>query len=226
MKIVCAVIPALNEAPRIGAVIDKIRAQDMDVIVVDDGSTDATSETAKRSASFVLFHNVTRGKGAALKTGLEFAVEKGYEVAVILDGDAQHDPSEIPVLINEFNLTGSDMIAANRMHDPKGMPPIRIFVNKIGSKIVSALCGGHIPDAFTGYKIVRLNILQSITLESDGYEIDPEMLIKAMRAGYKIGHVNTSCIYEGQKSRIRVLPDGYKLLRMFVSLLFYRRKRR
>ena len=100
---VCVILPALNEADNIAAVIEKIKRLNYDVVVVDDGSTDETSAIAKGCGAFVIRHNKRCGKGVSIKDGFEYAKGLGCEVLVTIDSDGQHDPDEIPLFLRLYN---------------------------------------------------------------------------------------------------------------------------
>lgn len=214
MQEICAVIPALNEAPRIAAVIRGVRRQGIDVIVVDDGSGDGTEAVARAEGAAVVRHPSNRGKGAALRTGFDHVLGKGYRSIVTLDGDGQHDPAEISRFLDTAERTGADIIVGSRMHSLRGMPWTRILCNRVGSAIVSRVCGVRIPDALIGYRLMKTDVLRSITLEADRYEIDPEILLKGVLAGRTVQHVDVTCIYGNERSRIRPLRDGLLFFRL------------
>ena len=210
----CVLIPAFNEERYIRSVIRKIKAQKIDVIVVDDGSRDNTASAVIEESAVLIKHPCNKGKGAALRSGFRLVLDKGYDIVITMDADGQHDPDEIPRFLEKSRDGGAGIIIGNRMHSPRGMPAARIFCNTYGSKITSKAARQYIPDALIGYKLIKSDVLKAIELESDRYEIDPEMLIKASLAGFKIDHINIECIYGSHVSRIRPLVDGYCFLRM------------
>lgn len=214
----CAVIPAFNEAPRIAKVIEGVREQGIDAVVVDDGSGDGTESVARACGAAVVRHAANRGKGAALRSGFAYALEKGYGAVITLDGDGQHDPAEIPLFIARARETRADIVSGNRMRSPAGMPRTRVFCNRAGSSIVSRLAGCRVPDALIGYRLMRTAVLRSIRLEADRYEIDPEILLRASFAGFRIAYVDVACIYGNERSRISPLRDGALFLRLIGRL--------
>lgn len=129
MSNICAVIPAYNAERTIKILIERVKKfiPLEDIVVVDDGSTDMTSEIALGCGANVLKHAKNYGKGKALKTGFKFAILKNYDAVLTLDADLQHDPDEIPKLIDKFS-EGFDIVIGNRMKNLKSMPVERIFL--------------------------------------------------------------------------------------------------
>jgi glycosyltransferase involved in cell wall biosynthesis len=124
-----AVIPCWNEEASVRAVVEGTRRQIGKVWVVDDGSSDRTREEAARAGALVIRHEVNLGKGAALRAGLEAARAEGFTLAVTLDGDGQHDPAEIPKLLDAAR-SGADLVIGNRMEAALEMTAVRRAVNR------------------------------------------------------------------------------------------------
>ena len=119
------VIPALNAAASVAGVVKASLAHLPDVVVVNDGSTDATPKAAAGAGATVLHHPQNLGKGAALKTGFRYALERGFDAVVTVDADGQHLPSEIPKFVRAFRETGADLVIGDRSHLFEGMLPRR-----------------------------------------------------------------------------------------------------
>ena len=135
------VIPAYNAARHLEEVVRETSKQIplSRILVVDDGSTDATYETAVRTGAVALRHAENRGKGVALHTGLLAAFDMGLEFAITMDADGQHDPREIPLFLRKELDTGADIIVGNRMANRKDMPGDRVFANRATSWFVSVM---------------------------------------------------------------------------------------
>lgn len=219
MNKICAVIPAYNEEKSLGHILKKLKERDIDIIVIDDGSMDRTAEIAKSEEVFLIRHTVNEGKGKALRDGFQFALEKDYDLIITLDADGQHDPDEIPFFIKKIHDSKAGIIIGNRLHHPEGMPFSRLFVNKLFSKITSKVCNQNIPDALCGYKIIKRVALASIRLNTNRFDIDPEILIKTAKAGFKIEYINIKCIYKGELSYIIPLQDGNNFFRLIIKEL-------
>jgi glycosyltransferase involved in cell wall biosynthesis len=220
MNKICAVIAACNEEKNLGIVLKKIKKHDIDLIVVDDGSVDNTKAIAEREGAQLIRHITNEGKGKALRDGFRFALDKNYDFVITLDADGQHDTDAIPSFIKKINKSAAGIVTGNRLHYPEGMPLIRLFINRFFSKITSLICRQNIPDAACGYKIIKKEVLQSINLGSNRYDIEPELLIKSAKAGFKIESINIKCIYTGGISRIKPLQYWSDFFRLIIKEIF------
>lgn len=217
---VMAVIAAYNEATGIGRVIDATRPHVEEVVVVDDGSTDATASVAAAAGARVLRHTANRGKGAAILTALEDFSRTAAEYAVFLDADGQHDPAEIPQLVAAADREQAGLVLGNRMADPAGMPLHRVWVNRLTSRITSWLAGQSIPDSQCGYRLLRRGLLGDLRLRSHRFETETEMLIQAGQAGHRIVSVPIRSIY-GAHPRASYIRPGVDSLRFVWLILRY-----
>ena len=218
-----AIIPALNAEAHIGEVIADVAKQlpVERVIVIDDGSTDGTAAVAGSAGATLVTHDVNRGKGAALKSGFDKAIEIGAEWIVTLDADGQHDPEEIPLFIARQNETGADIVVGTRMNDIKDMPPIRVFANRTTSAFVSLRAGQRIPDSQNGYRLIAADAVRDIQLETTRYDTESEILIKAARAGARIESVPVKTIYGEEVSKVNPFVDTLRFFRMVFKSLFW-----
>src|SRR5262249_47336551 len=141
MMHVAAVIPAFNEARSIAEVVAGIRAIVDRVIVVDDGSTDATADRAPTAGAEVIHHRANRGKGAAVRSGLARVLEGHYTHVLLLDADLQHLPEEAASLVAEADRSGADVVIGERRFDRSRMPAARYHANRIGSRALSWFVG-------------------------------------------------------------------------------------
>jgi glycosyltransferase involved in cell wall biosynthesis len=205
---VIALVPALNEAQTIRQVIDGVIPHVQAVVVVDDGSTDATATLARQHGATVLCHPTTQGKGAAVRTGLRYILAGATVTHVLLlDGDMQHLPDEAPRLIATAAATGADLIVGQRTFDRTAMPASRYYANLCGSRALSSFTGVPLRDTQCGYRLFRADILRAVKLRATGYDIETEMLVKVGRVGGHIGHVDVSAVYNGGKSKLRPVRD-------------------
>jgi len=212
----CILIPGYNESRMIGQVVSEARKIIDDVIVVDDGSRDNTAQIAQGAGAIVLKHEVNKGKGAALKTGFQYAIEHKYDAVITMDSDGQHDPSDIPGFFNALEKIGSGIIIGSRMNDISTMPAIRKCTNKLTSFASSLLAHQKIEDSQSGFRLITSDVLQTVKLETDRFETESEILIKASKAGFRITSVPIKTIYGEEKSKIRPIHDTYR----FFKLLF------
>ncbi len=216
MKNICVVIPCFNVERTIAEVINKTSQfiPHSHIIAVDDGSRDQTATIARKTGSIVLQNGVNRGKGYSLKRGFQYAINKGFEAIITLDSDLQHDPLEIPQFINHYKETNADLILGDRTFDFSTMPLDRQFSNKMTSLLISLLTGQRVKDSQNGYRLIKTDILKKITLVSNRYETESELLVKALLHGYKIAHVPIKTIYNNQQSHIHRFIDTLRFLKV------------
>lgn len=183
---VLAVIPALNAAGTIEPVIAEAKKHIEPVVVVDDGSTDATGDVARGAGALVLRHDVNRRKGAALKTGFAYALENGYDGVVTLDADGQHLASEIPKFLAACAGSGADLIIGGRAHLFGGMLPRRRNANRFSAWCIAKTSGVPITDSQSGFRFYSANLLRGIQLRTDGFDMESEVIVRAGRRGFRI----------------------------------------
>lgn len=216
----CAILPAYNEAANIAEVIRKVKALGIDVIVIDDGSSDNTSSIAKSESAVLIRHDLRRGKGATLKDGFDHVRGKGYDFIVMLDADGQHDPAEIPAFIDKATNSSAGIVVGNRMGAPEGMPLIRILTNRFMSWLISAVCGQRIPDTQCGYRLMTADAFRAVDIEARKYEVESELLIKLARRGYKIESVPIKSLYGQETSNIRPIQDTFRFIGFLIKTIF------
>jgi len=218
---VCAVIPAYNAERTIGVLIDGIKKYIplRNIAIIDDGSSDRTSEVALSFGVNVLKLDRNYGKGRALKTGFEFAKLGGYSAVLTLDADLQHDPDEIPKFFDKFN-EGFDIVIGNRMGNLKPMPIERIFSNKTTSFLISLRTGHKVPDSQCGFRLINRKVIEKIKVKSDGFGFESEFLIKALLAGFKVGFVDIKTIYNGERSYIKHFGDTLKFVSIYLRSFY------
>jgi glycosyltransferase involved in cell wall biosynthesis len=220
---VIAIIPAYNEAGWVVDVVRGVRAFAPRVVVVDDGSTDGTGDEARAASAEVIVHPANHGKGAAIITGLEYARgAAAVQWFLLLDGDGQHDPAEIPKFLSVARSAGADVVLGNRLADAIHMPWERRWANRVGSWLVSCVCRRWLPDTQCGYRLLHSRVVDALRLQSQRYEVDTEILLQAARAGHRIVSVPIRAIYTGQPSYIRPWTDLMRFLRLIWRYRFGR----
>ena len=215
------VIPSYNEARTIGSVVRNVVQMGMSVLVVDDGSIDATERIALDNGAMVIRHKKNLGKGHSVRQGIRYVVEKtNFEWMVIMDGDGQHHTEDLPILMEATRAGDADLITGNRMHYTKTMPSLRYWTNRFTSFVISGMCRQSIPDTQCGYRLVSVNALKRMKLESDKYDIESEMLIQAARTGMKIKSVPVQTIYGDEKSAINPVLDTIRFFSLVLKYQF------
>lgn len=188
-----AVIPAWNEATRIGGVVSAIRPYVDSLIVVDDGSSDATAQVAKEAGAVVVRHALNRGQGAALKTGTVAALRMRADVVVHVDADGQHDPSCIPALADPICRDEVDVVLGSRFMgiDPKGMPAVRRAYFHAARLFNVFLLGipRNITDPQSGARALSRHAAECIDVRQDGAAHCSEILKKVTRSGLRYKEV-------------------------------------
>ncbi|MDE1920100.1 MAG: glycosyltransferase family 2 protein [Candidatus Omnitrophica bacterium] len=206
------VIPAHNEGQTIGPLVKAVKGLGFDCIVINDGSMDNTEAAASKEQAVVLKTPAKSGKGKALALGFDYAMGKGYEALITMDGDGQHSPSDIGAFVACCRNTGADIVNGNRMNDPRGMPALRLATNHVMSWLISLICRQHIADTQCGFRLICTRVLQTIRLESSDFEIETEVLIKASKKGFKIVSVDIQTIYNDEVSKIQPLRDTCRFI--------------
>ena len=180
------IVPALNAAGTIELVVRSARAQLEPVLVVDDGSSDATGEVARAAGAHVLRHDVNRGKGAALKTGFAWALENGFDGVITLDADGQHLPGEIPKFLRARAAGSPDLIIGGRSHLFGGMLPRRRLANRFSAWSIARASGVAITDSQSGFRLYSASLLRNVTLRTDGFDMESEVIVRAGRRRFSI----------------------------------------
>ena len=180
------VIPAYNAGKSVGSVVKSCRKVMNDVLVVDDGSADDTGAVAKAAGAEVVRHPHNRGKGAALKTGFAWALEHGFDDVITLDADGQHLPDEIPKFLEARQQTRADLIIGGRAHLFGEMLPRRRMANRFSAWSISKAAGLKVSDSQSGYRLYSANLLRTVHLRTDGFDLESEVIVHAGRGGFKL----------------------------------------
>lgn len=202
------IIPAHNEQKHIVQVIKNVKPHTHNIIVVDDGSTDRTTELSKKSDVITLRHVINLGKGAALKTGSEYALRKGAKILVFIDSDGQHLPEDIPRFLNA--LKGNDIVFGSRGLN-KNMPFILKFGNWFINKINTLLFGIDLRDTQSGYRAMTSAAYRKIRWKSTKYSVESEMVANAGKKRLKYKEITIKTIYADKYKGTTVI-DGVKIV--------------
>lgn len=191
------IIPAFNEAKRIGAVISEIQKKgEYRIVVVDDDSSDLTIDTAKKYGVEILSHIINRGPGAATQTGLTYAYNQGAEYFITIDGDGQHDVSDLEVILKTVMDKDVDVVFGSRMLGGSPKPPlIRRIFNVIANVVTFFLSSIWLSDTQTGFKAFNRRAVSKIGLTTDGYEFCSEIVTQVKYHNLKYKEVPISVYY-------------------------------
>jgi len=194
------IIPVFNEERHIRNLITRIRSLNLEyeILIVDDGSTDSTSQIAQTAdVDHYIRHQKNQGCGASLTTGFDFAVRGQYDIAVTIDGDEQHDPNEIPTFLKEID--GTDIVSGNRFSPESRViglaPSEKIEANRIFTEFVNKVTGYSLHDAFCGFKSYKVNSLANIKLTLRSYAWPIELFVQAQRFRLVVKEIPISRIY-------------------------------
>lgn len=203
------VVPVYNEGSALPALLSRVSryVPGTNIIVVDDGSTPRVDPESVAPAK-VLRHRINLGKGMALKTGCEYAVQERAEAIVLMDGDGQHEPAEIPRLIEA--LREVDIVFAARTLG-QDMPSVRRMGNRVLNRSARWLYDLDLQDIWCGYRAFRSECFPKITWNAHDYAVDVEMAIRAMRQRLSYREVGIETIYHDAYKGVTVL-DGLQLL--------------
>jgi glycosyltransferase involved in cell wall biosynthesis len=222
MTAICALIAAYNEERHVAEVVRGARRHAAHVFVVDDGSTDATAAIAARTGATVIAHARNLGKGSALRTGLSRVLAEPFSHVLFLDADLQHDPEEIPKLVERVEHGLGDFVLAERDFSKDAMPAPRFYSNVIGSHILSRFIGAEITDSQSGFRLIRADLLRRVPLTATGYEIETEMLIKLVRAGARVERVSVRRLnYDGARSHMRPFRDTFRTCMLALAYRYF-----
>lgn len=218
---VVAILPAYNLEKTIGEIVDRTKPFVDVVLVVSDGSTDRTAEAARAAGAYVPEPELVRGKGFAVIKGIEASKEFDPDVVVLMDTDGQHLPEEIPVLLKPILSNQADMVIGSRQ---KGELKTSL-INKIGNlglKLISFLVTLRwISDTESGFRAFNSERLYNLKLISLGYEIEGELLLRALHKGFRVEEVPIHVPFAVPGvTVIDGLKNGWFKLRVGVQLKF------
>ncbi len=193
-----AALPVFNEVDFVDGVLDEVRDYASDILVVDDGSNDGTSDVlANRNDIHVIRHRENRGYGAALRTAFEYAIEEGFDGLVTLDCDGQHQPMRIPRFIEA--AAAADIVSGSRylkQYEGDDSPPAeRLFINRKITSELNQRLGLNLTDAFCGFKAYRTSAIRQLRITDDGYAMPLQLWVEAAAAGLRVIEIPVPLIY-------------------------------
>jgi glycosyltransferase involved in cell wall biosynthesis len=192
---ICALIPAYNAEGTLGEVIDRTKEFIPRVIVVDDGSTDATGDVARRRDAELITLPANRGKGYALRRGFDYAFSNGCRAIVTLDADGQHNPADIPNFLQAHGRDSEAILIGSRMAEAEKFPRQRYYSNQVGVFFISKALGRYLEDTQCGFRLYPAQALRSMELKTAHFQTETEILIRATRRGIRLLSVPIKNIY-------------------------------
>ncbi|PKK82898.1 MAG: hypothetical protein CVT49_11345 [candidate division Zixibacteria bacterium HGW-Zixibacteria-1] len=229
---ILAILPAYNESGKIGRVVEKIKKIDLvdTILTVDDCSADDTSGEAAAAGSLVIRHEINRGVGAAIRTGIMFGRENKFDIGMVLSGDDQHEPQEIdrvvaPILAGEYDfIQGSRRMKGGRVVNDR---PFRMVTTQLYSVLFSLLVFRRITDATNGFRAFRMSVFDdpSMNLHQDWldrYELEPYILFKAVTSKQiRMKEVPITIYYHGERkqfTKMKPFRDWWRLAKPMIYL--------
>lgn len=210
---ILALLPAYNEAAHLGPVLEEVKKQIDDILVVDDGSRDDTATIARAAGVELLSRGYNLGKGQSLKEGYSWALSHGYDALIMLDSDGQHDPACIQDFIAKFHTTHAPLIIGAR--DYGEIPLRRRIPNMIGKALFSAAVGQNIPDNQSGYRLLDRSLMERmLDSKESGYHFEVEMIAICIAEGWQIEWVRIPTIYGDEKSKQNPLDQIFGFPKM------------
>ena len=184
------------------------------LLVIDDGSLDATAQILNDNGIPHLSHETNLGKGAAIRSGAKWAIKNNFHWILTLDADQQHPPSSIPVFMERMK---EGVILIGQRTDLKSMPLLRVFSNTFTSLLLSIRTNHLLRDSQCGFRLIPLSLLKEVTFKQNGFQFESELLIKASYADYTIKHINIPTVYGSEKSAMRNIYDTIKFAAMYFN---------
>ncbi|MCL0080500.1 glycosyltransferase family 2 protein [Dehalococcoidia bacterium] len=206
---VLAAIPCFNTEPFIADVVSNAKKYVDQVVVINDGSHDGTAEAARTAGALVIDHEVNRGAGEATKSCFEAAKTNAADVLVTLDGDRQHNPDEVPLLIAPIIKGEADLVIGSRfLGDHSSMPEYRKFGISVITFLYNLGSKTRVSDAQSCFRAYSRKALNSLSITEKGFGFSVQLLIEAERRGLVITEVPISCIYHSASHTLNPVVHG------------------
>lgn len=209
------IIPVYNSSAYLEELIERLAGQfdSEHILFLNDGSTDGSLEIFKKSNSHYLSFDKNRGKGAVLIEGFNYAIKHKYDYVITMDSDLQHRPEEIPRFLDRLDtIEAGEIIIGKRQIGGTNMPLHRRLSNQLTSALISIFSNTKISDSQCGFRLISLNSLSRLRLNSGGFQLESELLLKAGMAGEKVTQVPISTVYNNAPSSINHLGDTLKFI--------------
>jgi polyprenyl-phospho-N-acetylgalactosaminyl synthase len=208
------IIPAYNEAKKIVEVIDDLKKSDFsNVLIVNDGSIDETEFLIKNSGVMFLTHQINRGQGAAIKTGIDFAIDKNYEAVVFFDADGQMLVEEINNFIVKLNEGYEVVLGSRNLGKSPGMPFLKMIIKKVALIFTRFISGLNLTDTHNGFQAWRVSALSKINLNQDRFAYASELINEISRLKLKYIEIPVCIKYtDYSKNKGQKISGLFKIL--------------
>ena len=216
---VAAHIPAYQAAATVGEVVRGTRAVVPDVVVVDDGSSDATGAVARAAGATVLRQEPNAGKGAALGRGFEHLYAAGFTHAVTLDADGQHYPAEIPRLLAALEPDARAIVVGVRQKDGQEIAALARFGNWVADELMTHIAGQALPDTQSGFRVYPLATTLGLAASGSRYDFETEILLRAARRGVPLVGVPVRVFYPPIDERVSHFDPWWDTLRIIGTVV-------
>jgi glycosyltransferase involved in cell wall biosynthesis len=218
------VIPAYNEGTTIANIASRARQFIEHVIIINDGSTDNTSQALKGQPVTLLNNPANLGKGKSLALGAAYAIDHGATAVITLDGDGQHHPEDIPRLIAKSATNPDKIIIAARLHSRHRAPPLRRFANRFADFWISWAAGHCIRDSQSGFRLYPAEVFQQCQTRSNNFVFESEILIDAAHKGIFCVSTTIDTVYlrNSRPSHYRPATDTWAIVKMVAGKLLQR----
>ena len=218
----CVIVPTYNNAHTLQAVIDDVLQYVADVIVVNDGATDATSDILDSNTRItVISYHTNRGKGYALKQGFKKAAAMGFRYAITIDSDGQHQSSDISLFLDKIQQYPDSLIVGSRLLRQANMPGGNTFANKFSNFWYKLQTGINLPDTQSGFRLYPLNKIARMHFITNRYESELEMLVRAAWRGINVCDVAISVYYPPLGERVSHFRPFWDFFRISVLNTFF-----
>jgi glycosyltransferase involved in cell wall biosynthesis len=215
-------MPAYNEAKYIGSVILQARRFADEVVVVDDGSSDATADIARLAGATVVIHEYNQGYGSTIRTLLDEAKKRDADILVVLDADSQHNPDEIPRLVEGIK-GGADIVIGSREMQKNKIAGYRRLGQKVLTRMTKVASGQRLSDTESGFRAYSRKAIATLELKETGMAVSAEIISAATAGGLVIAEVPVSVSYTGDGSTLNPVKHGLGVLNRILVMISERR---